>query len=196
VRPHRNPLHFYQVGDIHARIAVHARRLATALPPPAELSKDEARYWVALVGQFPRERFDIDDVPLLVELCRHQNLARKINVELNAMRRTRLIGPSPERVKVRAMFNQLLRAAREETKLITNICVKLRLAQQTSERKIVAERERARMATGPRPWDTIAGQHRCGGPESETKAPRRDGTDARPRATNSNKTKRRELNRI
>src|SRR6266511_1637736 len=124
------------------------------MAPPAELSKDEARYWIALVHAFPAERFDVDDVPLLTELCRHQSLAQKINVELNAMRRTRLIGPSPERVKVRAMFNQLLRAAREESKLIANLCVKLRLAQQTSERKIVAERERARMATGPRPWDT------------------------------------------
>jgi hypothetical protein len=135
-----------------------AETIPFALPgspmaPPAELSTDEARYWIALVHAFPAERFGPDDVPLLVELCRHQNLARKINVELDAMRRTRLIGPSPERAKARAMFNQLLRASRAESELIAMLCTKLRLAHQSSERKIVAARARERMGTGPRPWD-------------------------------------------
>lgn len=126
---------------------------AAPLPPPDSLSDEEAGYWRGLVGQFPRERFDVDDVPLLVELMRHMSTARQINEQLDLMRRVRLIGPSPERAKVRQVFAQLARMAREESKLIATLSVKLRLAAQTKTRKVLADAERARTATGPRPWD-------------------------------------------
>ncbi len=49
---------------------------ARPMEPPVGLSEEEAGYLRGLVGQFPRERFDVDDVPLLVELVRHQATAR------------------------------------------------------------------------------------------------------------------------
>jgi hypothetical protein len=131
---------------------------AAPLPPPDSLNEEEAGYWRGLVGQFPRERFDVDDVPLLVELMRHMSTARQINEQLDLMRRVRLIGPSLERAKARQVFCQLARQAREESKLIAMLSVKLRLADQSKTRKILAEAERERMPVGPRPWDVI-GQH-------------------------------------
>jgi hypothetical protein len=130
---------------------------AAPMPPPDELTEEEARDWVALVSAFPGERFGPDDRALLVELVRHQATARKLAEELDAMRRVRLIGPSPERAKARQMFCQLARYAREESRVIMMLSVELRLADQSSTRKIIAERERERTATGPRPWDTTPG---------------------------------------
>jgi hypothetical protein len=89
---------------------------------------------------------------------RHMSTARQINEQLDLMRRVRLIGPSPERAKARQVFCQLARQAREESKLIAMLSVKLRLADQSKTRKILAEAERERMPVGPRPWDVI-GQH-------------------------------------
>jgi hypothetical protein len=123
------------------------------MPPPRGLSAEEAGYWHALVDNFPGDRFGPDDRPLLTELCRHQATARQIARELDAMRRVRLIGPSPERATVRQVFAQLARMAREESKLIATLSVKLRLAAQTKTRKVLAEAERARTPIGPRPWD-------------------------------------------
>jgi putative tryptophan/tyrosine transport system substrate-binding protein len=43
----------------------------TPLPPPPELSEEEAGYWRGLVDPFPAERFQVDAVPTLIELERY-----------------------------------------------------------------------------------------------------------------------------
>jgi hypothetical protein len=129
------------------------------MPPPSELTEQEVRYWRALVDAFPGDRFGADDHVLLVELVRAQARARQINEQLELMRTRALTMTTVPGNKIRRVFIQLAQEAREESRLIAMLCVKLRLATQTRQRKIVADRERERMATGPRPWETIAGQH-------------------------------------
>jgi hypothetical protein len=53
----------------------------------------------------------------------------------------------------RTVFFQLLRQAREQSKLIADLSVKLRLVPQMTTRARDAARERARTPVGPRPWE-------------------------------------------
>jgi hypothetical protein len=125
----------------------------TPLSPPPELSEEEAGYWRGLVDPFPAERFQVDAVPTLIELCRAMGRSRKLAEQLDEMRHKRLLGVSSEHVKTRQMFIQLARQAREEAKLIAVLSQKLRLTDQSKHEKRSAQAQRERMAIGPRPWD-------------------------------------------
>jgi hypothetical protein len=132
--------------------------METAFPvrpmePPDYLTSEQAADWRALVGAFPAERFGPDSVPVLVELVRHQAIARQLDENLAGMRRRILTSDSPTGVKQRRMFIQLVRAHAAESQLIAMLSVKLRLADQSKTRKVLAEAERERTPTGPRPWD-------------------------------------------
>jgi hypothetical protein len=128
---------------------------AVPMEPPATLDEAEARFWRELVGNFPSERFNAGDRPLLTELCRHQAIARKVHEELERVKRWELGAETPGAAKRRAVFFQLLRMAREETKVISMLCVKLRLGTQSRTEKRVTEAEHSRMSVGARPWDTV-----------------------------------------
>jgi hypothetical protein len=114
------------------------------MPPPAELNAEQAQYWHALVDAFPAQRFGADDRVLLMELVRHQHLSHRVNVELDGLRQSKLTGTSVRDRKLRTMFMELARIARDEARVISMLATKLRLATQSNVRKIVAERERAR----------------------------------------------------
>lgn len=126
---------------------------ATPMPPPPELSPEQAQYWHALVDAFPASRFGADDRVLLMELCRHQDLSHRINAELNGLRQQNLTGTSACDRKMRTVFMELAHIARDEARLIAALATKLRLAAQSNVRKIVAERERARTVPGLPPWE-------------------------------------------
>jgi hypothetical protein len=128
------------------------------MEPPVTLDEEQARFWRDLVGNFPAGRFNVGDRPLLTELCRHQALARKFHEELEKMRGWVLSAETPGIAKRRAIFLQLLRMAREETKVISMLCVKLRLGSQSRTEKRVAEAEHSRMSVGARPWDVVGQQ--------------------------------------
>jgi hypothetical protein len=120
----------------------------TPLPPPKDLTSEQRADWERLVGAYPAQRFDAGSVPLLVELVRHQARSRQLNEALDGLREAGLTGTEARRV-----FTQLTRMAREETKLLMTLSVKLRLANQSSERKDHAEAARRGMAMGRAPWE-------------------------------------------
>jgi hypothetical protein len=117
------------------------------LPAPEGLSPEQSADWNRLVGAYPASRFNAGAVPLLTELVRHQARSRQINEALDELRQTGLTGTETRRI-----FTSLMRAAREEAKLLMTLCVKLRLAPQSAERKDHAEAARRGMPTGPVPW--------------------------------------------
>jgi hypothetical protein len=80
-------------------------------------------------------------------------IARKVHEELAKMGRWTLNAETPRAAKRRCVFLQVLRMAREETKVISMLCVKLRLGTQSRTEKRVAEAEHSRMSLGARPWD-------------------------------------------
>jgi hypothetical protein len=122
---------------------------STPLPPPEGLTLEQRSDWERLVNAFPSSRFDPGSVPLLTELVRHQARSRQINESLDQLRQTGLTGTETRRI-----FTSLTRAAREEAKLLVTLCTKLRLANQSNERKDHAEAARRRMAMGRAPWET------------------------------------------
>jgi len=122
------------------------------MPPPAELTEEQADFWRAIVDPFPPERFQPDAVPVLLELVRHMSLCRKLSEELDGMRQTRLIGPSPERAKVRQIYLQLARMHMAESHLVAMLCTKLRMVDQAKIEKRMAEAAQRGMATGVPPW--------------------------------------------
>jgi hypothetical protein len=130
----------------------------TPMEPPATLDEEQARFWRELVGNFPGGRFNAGDRPLLTELCRHQAIARKVHEELEKMREWVLSAETSGVAKRRAVFLQLLRTAGEETRVISMLCVKLRLGTQSRTEKRVAEAEHSRMSIGARPWDVVGQQ--------------------------------------
>jgi len=132
--------------------------LGVPMEPPVTLDEEQARFWRELVGNFPAGRFNAGDRPLLIELCRHQAIARNVHEELEKMRRWVLSAETPHAAKRRGVFLQLLRMAREETKVISMLCVKLRLGTQSRTEKRGAEAEHSRMSVGARPWDVVGQQ--------------------------------------
>jgi hypothetical protein len=141
-----------------AIVTAECAAFAAPMEPPVTLDEEQARFWRELVGNFPSGRFNAGDRPLLTELCRHQAIARKFHEELEKMRRWKLNSQTPRGAKRRAVFLQLLRMAREETKVISMLCVKLRLGTQSRTEKRGAEAEHSRMPLGARPWDVVGQQ--------------------------------------
>ena len=127
---------------------------AAPMTPPAGLSEEECDYWRRIVDPFPAERFQADAMPTLIELVRAMSRSRKLAEQLDRMRRTRLLGASPERAKLRQLFIQLARHAREEAKLVALLSQKLRMTDQSRSEKRAAAAERRAMPLGPRPWET------------------------------------------
>jgi hypothetical protein len=132
--------------------------VAAPMEPPVTLDEEQARFWRELVGNFPAGRFNVGDRPLLTELCRHQAIARKVHEELAKMRQWTLNAETPGVAKRRAAFLQLLRMAGEETRVVSMLCVKLRLGSQSRTEKRVAEAGQSRMSVGARPWDVVGQQ--------------------------------------
>jgi hypothetical protein len=95
----------------------------------------------------------VDHESALVELVRHMSIARQLNEQLNELRQRDLNRDSKTVSATRRIFLQLADAARHETRIITSISTKLRLLDQSKERKSLATTRREEMAVGPKPWD-------------------------------------------
>jgi hypothetical protein len=126
---------------------------AAPLEPPSDLTPEQAADWHALVDALPADWFTVDDRPLLVELVRHQCYARQLAEQLALMRRRCLNMDTPHISKQRTIFIRLVRAAGQETEVISKLCTRLRLTPQSQQRSRDAGIARKRAATGPRPWD-------------------------------------------
>jgi hypothetical protein len=57
----------------------------------------------------------------------------------------------------RAIFLQLAQMAREESRVITDLALKLRFCKQTRLNSVTAENARKRLHNGPKPWEVIVG---------------------------------------
>jgi hypothetical protein len=69
-----------------ARVAVIAAVPSPCLPPPSDLSEEEAGYWREITESLPADRFGGDNACLLVELVRSIARSRRLAGELHTMR--------------------------------------------------------------------------------------------------------------
>ncbi len=132
---------------------------APALPPPADLTPEQAETWRQIVSAFEPGWFDDANGVLLVELCRHVSYARQLSEALEALRRDRrLTSTTAKGTKGRQVYRQLLAMQRAETQVISMLSVKLRLTN-SSHRTFDPRRGRgdgrlaATVPSGPKPWE-------------------------------------------
>jgi hypothetical protein len=123
------------------------------LAPPPELSAEEAQSWREITASLPPSWFDSGNAPVLAELCRHMALSRQIAEELATMRKRKLTSDTPHGAKQREIFRQLLQAAREESRLIAMLSVKLRLTNSSHRRDERYDDRRRLALQGRRPWE-------------------------------------------
>jgi hypothetical protein len=124
------------------------------LPPPAELTPEEAAIWREIVGSMPASWFDSGNAPVLIELCRHIVLSRWLAGELAALDKTRLTATTARAQKQRAIYQQLLQAVREESRLITVLSTKLRLTNSSHRRdERYDDRRRLALPSARVPWE-------------------------------------------
>jgi hypothetical protein len=141
----------------HSAVQQAAASIAIAapeLPPPADLPPEEAVIWREIVGSMPASWFDSGNAPVLVELCRHIVLSRWLAEQLETMRCANLTAATKHGAKQRTIYRRLSQAAREESRLIAALSVKLRLTNSSHRRdERYDDRRRFALGQGPKPWE-------------------------------------------
>jgi hypothetical protein len=117
------------------------------LPPPDDLTAEEAVEWRAIVGALPTDWFNSGSLPTLRELCRHICLSRQVATELRV-----LAGKSLQDSKTFSEFRRLTRLHLQQSNKIAGLSTKLRLTPQSRYDPAKAARHSAGFAV-PKPWD-------------------------------------------
>lgn len=119
-------------------------------PPPAELTKEQAAEWRAIVATKPAEWFSRDTHALLVDLCRHIIMARRVAEQIDAFPLEQLSGEEGlERYKV------LGGMAERHSRVIASLSTKLRITQQSRSDagKAATAHKSAAGGAAARPWE-------------------------------------------
>jgi hypothetical protein len=129
-----------------------------ALPPPSDLTEEQAADWRAITAQFEPDWFDAGNAPLLTELVRHMSYARQLSEALEALRRRSLTSTTVKGAKGRQTYRQLLAMQRAESQVISMLSVKLRLsnsAHRTNDprRGRGDGRLTVTVPSAPKPWE-------------------------------------------
>ena len=117
--------------------------------PPVELGEHEAATWRRIVAAYPADRFDPGAQPVLAQLCRHVEAARKLAALIRAEE-------EGEEFDLDA-WQALLRAQDRESGRIAMLATRLRLTPQS---RYVPHSAAARAQSGhdlPKPWEHGAG---------------------------------------
>lgn len=109
--------------------------------PPLELSEEEKTEWRTIVSGLPAGHFQTENLPLLVQYCRHIVRARKLGMLLEQEES----GPGKLNLDV---YDRLLKMQERESRCLASLGTKMRLTQQTrySARK-------GRPPSGSKPWE-------------------------------------------
>jgi hypothetical protein len=136
-----------------ARYAVEAPKLE----PPKDLTREQAQCWRDILADLPADWVTSAVVPLLVEYCRHISYAKKVAEQLDRMRTTPLTG-TEDADSNRATYLEFAELARQESRLISDLGIKLRFCKQTRINSVTAAHARNRLHGGPKPWEfSVAG---------------------------------------
>jgi hypothetical protein len=110
--------------------------------PPAELTAEEAKEWVAITNKMPVDWFPREQHPLLVELVQAIVMSRRLAAEIAA---SASLGEAEKPVKLKLQIAHTIAA----------ISTKLRLTNQSRYGKRTAERlsEKTNQQGRTRPWE-------------------------------------------
>ena len=126
-----------------AELAVVA--LAQRRPePPAELTKDEAEIWRAVVGTKPGDWFAADSFPLLVAYCRAIAVSNGLAGAISTFDDEGLTN-----AQALARYDKLLQMQDRQQRLIASLATRMRLSQQS---RYDRKKAGASAPPGPPPW--------------------------------------------
>lgn len=91
------------------------------LPPPRDLTKDEAAIWMDITAKMPRDWFAVQNLPLLTQYCRHTVRATKIAKAIEQYEK------NPDASS--HGLDTLLKMQGRETANLCTLATKMRLAQ-------------------------------------------------------------------
>ena len=123
------------------------------IPPPKQLTEEQAGYWRDILVDVAEGQVRSDSVPVLLDLVRLMSYSAQVAGQLDEMRKRVINGPSPVSAKSRRIFDQLTKMHREEAHAIATLSTKLRFTVQSREDELVSEKRRQRAPAGPRPWE-------------------------------------------
>jgi hypothetical protein len=127
----------------------------TAIPgqrvlPPRELTEEQAEEWRAIVATKPAEWFNRDSQALLVDLCRHIVIARRVAEQIDSFPADHL--PTEEGL---TRYKKLGAMADRHSRVISVLASKMRLAPSSRYDAKTANTaaSRADASGSSRPWD-------------------------------------------
>jgi hypothetical protein len=138
--------------------------------PPKELEPDEAAEWIAITGRLPADWFTGENIPMLVQLCRHIGYARMLAGMIGAIKvQIRKIAASSDPVALGSdvaagrdkaeaalweRLRPLLKSHGDQSERIGNLSTKLRLSQLARTRTAARAGSAAGDApSGRKPWE-------------------------------------------
>jgi hypothetical protein len=123
--------------------------IARRLPPPAELTEEQAETWRAIVNAHPAGWITAGSAPVLAQLCRHVTAARRVAAWI-----ARLEADDGEFDG--DLWLRLLARQEAEGRALAALATKLRLTPQARYTPKSAATAARPAPDGPRPWETEA----------------------------------------
>jgi hypothetical protein len=131
------------------RSAASLSVVPTALPrrpqAPAELTREQAKLWAAIVAEMPADFFNVGSWPLLVAYCRYADTADVLAQAINAFDRADLA--TDEGLD---RYGKLLGMACRESAVLTSLAGKMRLSQSN---RYDSKKRIGTSSSGPKPWE-------------------------------------------
>jgi phage terminase small subunit len=116
--------------------------------PPDELTPEQADEWRAVVGRMPADWFTRENQAMLVDLCRHVVIARRVSEQIDAFDPAWLA--DDEGLK---RYDKLTAILERHTRTIASLSTRMRLTQQ-SRYNAAAANTASEKAKGPvKPWE-------------------------------------------
>jgi hypothetical protein len=107
--------------------------------PPAELTREQAAVWNAIVAAEPAGWFSVPTRPVLVQYCRHIVAARRAAEMIEALEasiaeRSAIDAANHLGITLSAVeaFDRLLKIQERESRVIASLATKMRLTQQAT----------------------------------------------------------------
>lgn len=118
---------------------------------PYELTDDEANIWRSVIDRMPSDWFGPETYPLLTQYCRHVVRSHRIAQLVQSMESDPEKSEDKEGIPFWLEgYDRLLKMQERESRAITTLATKMRLAQQST---IAPDAKKERRIGMKRPWD-------------------------------------------
>jgi hypothetical protein len=113
---------------------------------PYDLTPEERAVWRAVVDDFPAHWFTPATVPLLRQYCRHTVQANQLAEDITRTRDNLAEQP----VEMYGALAKLIKLQANESRVLTTLAVKMRIAQQSSQPAFTHNRHKEKAV---KPWE-------------------------------------------